>query len=244
MHGHGGEQHQADCGDDHQHRIPGEQEHQQQLGHDEYDQAGEQDRAGLEHVDLGGHAEHREHEEERRADAQRQTDRAQVVDHEDRAQREAHQCGIHVEHHAGGARLDRHDAGAEEHGQTHLHHGEQDEPDQTGGLEERHIGAAHLREHGHHGRDDQTDGHLAIGLRDGDALRLLEGVGRLGVDGGGAVGRIGVRLLRVVLVLVLRLLVIAVAALRLLAESHHHSLEQPGRMAGISPSYGEMLNEW
>ena len=131
---------------------------------DEHNQADHQDRAGLEHVELGSHAEHGQRKEERGGDTECHADRAEVVDHEDRAQGEAHQCGVHIEHDARGGRLHLGDAHAEHHGQGNLHHAQADEAHHAGGHEEAVVGSGDLAEHGDHGGDEDADGHLAVHL--------------------------------------------------------------------------------
>ena len=57
----------------------------QHFGDDQHDEADQQNRTGFEHVDLGGHAQHGEREEEAGAQRQGDADGAKIIRHENGA---------------------------------------------------------------------------------------------------------------------------------------------------------------
>ena len=209
------------------------QEHEHQLRDDKHDQTNHKNRTGLEHVDLGGHAEHGQSEEERRSDTQCGDDRTKAVHHEDGAQRKAHKRRVHIEHDTGGAGLHFGDASTEYHGKTHLNHTKRDEADGTGGCEERVIGSRHLPDKRHYRGDDDANGHFAVDLGYGSAASLLIVVSHRRVDGRCAC----TRALRGILVVLLRGVVIGSIVLRvvlpvvlgLLTECHNRSFSVVSR---------------
>ena len=119
---------------------------------------------------------------------------------------------------------------AEIDGKRDFDDGRGEDADETCGLDERQVCAAHLGDDGDHRGDDQTEGHVRVCAVDGAALGLLVRIGGLRVDRGGAVGHIGVLRLRTVLVVLLVVLVLIVeavvpgiVALGLLTECHNRS---------------------
>ena len=84
--GEAGEENQADGGDEHEGGLAGGEDHEEHFGDDEDDEADAQNGARLQQIDLGGHAEHGEGEEEAGAQCEGDADGAEVIDGEDHAE--------------------------------------------------------------------------------------------------------------------------------------------------------------
>ena len=124
--GHAGEQHQADRAHDlgHGSHI---HEHQHELRDDQHNQSDHENRTGLEHIELRGHAEHGQREEECRSDAQSDPDGAEIIHHENRTQRESHNRRVQIKHDASHCHTHLHDTNAKHNSHDDGNHTQRDQ---------------------------------------------------------------------------------------------------------------------